>query len=198
MGSIHAFDETEILKLLSQGDEAAFRKVYDRYWRSVHKTAMRYLQSDHHANDIVQDVFTAFWYRRTEFTQIRNIESYLVVMAQNHTYREFRKWAAETRNNEEYALHLETVTNNVESNVLAQQYEDLLIEAVNMLPPQQRKVFQMARMDGLSHEEIAESLNLSQGTVKNHMVRALRFIRHYLAPHVNACLALLTLLPTYE
>ena len=123
MGNTNTFDETEVLRLLSQGDEMAFRKVYDRYWKSVYKAALRYLQSDELAKDVVQEVFSAFWYRRTEFTEIRNIESYLVVMAKNHTYREFRKWAAETRNNQEYALHLETCTDDVEHRVLSQQYD---------------------------------------------------------------------------
>jgi RNA polymerase sigma-70 factor (ECF subfamily) len=44
-------------------------------------------------------------------------------------------------------------------------------------------VFQLSRDGGLKHEEIAEQLHLSQHTVKNHMVEALRFIRRYLGQH---------------
>lgn len=195
MGNSNAFDETEVLRLLSEGDEVAFRKVYNRYWKSVYKVALRYLQSEDLAQDVVQEVFSAFWYRRTEFTQIRNIESYLVVMAQNHTYKELRKWAAELKNNQQYVSNLEIVTDNSDHKLLTKQYEELLAEAVRLLPPQQQQVFQMAKVEGLTHEAIAEKLNLSQGTVKNHMVRALRFIRHYLAPHVSAYLVFFILFP---
>nr|WP_295924455.1 sigma-70 family RNA polymerase sigma factor [uncultured Dyadobacter sp.] len=195
MGNCSAFDETEVLRSLAEGDEVAFKQVYNRYWKSVYKVALRYLQSEDLAQDVVQEVFSAFWYRRTEFTQIRNIESYLVVMAQNHTYKELRKWAAEQKNNQKYVSNLEIVTDNSDHKVLTNQYEALLAEAVRLLPPQQQQVFQLAKKEGLSHEAIAAKLNLSQGTVKNHMVRALRFIRHYLAPHVGIYLIFCMLFP---
>ena len=196
MKNSNTFDETEVLRQLAEGDESAFKEVYNRYWKSVYKVALRYLQSEDLAQDVVQEVFSAFWYRRTEFTQIRNIESYLVVMGKNHTYKELRKWAAEIKNNQQYVSNLEIVTDNSDHTVITKQYEDLLAEAVNLLPPQQQQVFKMAKVEGLSHEAIASKLHLSQGTVKNHMVRALRFIRHYLAPHVSAYLVFLTLFAT--
>ena len=43
----------------------------------------------------------------------------------------------------------------------------------------------MAKVEGLSHEIIAQQLNISRLTVKTHMAKALQFIRHYLQPHVG-------------
>jgi RNA polymerase sigma-70 factor (ECF subfamily) len=48
---------------------------------------------------------------------------------------------------------------------------------LNELTPRQKEVFQLSRVEGLTHEEIAKKLNISANTVKNHMVTVLSFLR---------------------
>lgn len=179
-----AFDEQEIVRLLSEGHEPSFRAIYDRYWTKVFRVADRYLQSDDLAQDIVQDVFCALWDRRTEFSNIRNIEAYLFTMAQHQTYKAMRKWAYELRKNEEYVLNIVQEAEDSDVLALSNQYEDLLNKAIHLLPPKQREVFQLIREEGLSHQDVANKLNLSEAAVKKNMVRALHFIRGFLAPHL--------------
>jgi RNA polymerase sigma factor (sigma-70 family) len=73
--------------------------------------------------------------------------------------------------------------NNVEERSRAIEMDGLLRDALALLSPQRRLVYQLSRNHGLNHEEIARQLRLSRHTVKNHMVEALRFIRHYLGQH---------------
>ncbi len=61
--------------------------------------------------------------------------------------------------------------------VLEKQYNELLATTVAKLPPEQKQVFLLARMEGLSHEAIASKLSLSRLTVKAHIQRALHSIR---------------------
>jgi RNA polymerase sigma-70 factor (ECF subfamily) len=79
--------------------------------------------------------------------------------------------------------------NNVEEQSLVADYQLLLRDALDMLSPQRRLVYQLSRDRGLNHEEIARHLHLSRNTVKNHMVEALRFIRHYLGEHGSIMMA---------
>lgn len=184
MGDSNQWDESEMLRRLSAGDESAFRQVYDRYWKGVFRAARRYLRSDDLAQDVVQEVFSSVWHRRDTFEHILNLESYLITIAHNHTYRELKKWASESKHQQAYAALLDVSADNVDHALLEEQYEKLLEEAIDLLPPQQKLVFRLAKVEGLTHEAIARRLNLSQGTVKNHMVRALQFLRQYLGPHV--------------
>jgi RNA polymerase sigma-70 factor (ECF subfamily) len=63
---------------------------------------------------------------------------------------------------------------NVESDaVLDQQYAQLIQHAVGLLPSQQKQIFQMAKVEGLSHKDIATQLKISHLTVKTHMAKAL-------------------------
>jgi RNA polymerase sigma-70 factor (ECF subfamily) len=47
------------------------------------------------------------------------------------------------------------------------------------MPPQQRLVYKLAKQEGWSREEIAERLNISPNTVRNHLAAAVEFLRSY-------------------
>ena len=52
-------------------------------------------------------------------------------------------------------------------------------EVLEKLPKQQQVVFRMSRLEGLNYDEIAEQLNISRNTVKNHLVQAVKNIRFH-------------------
>ena len=59
----------------------------------------------------------------------------------------------------------------------------ILQEAVNQLPPQRRLIYTLSREQGLTHEQIANTLNLSRNTVKNTIIAATRSISEHLQKH---------------
>lgn len=168
--------------------------IYDRYWKRVFRVSERYLQSSDLAQDIVQEVFVALWDKRMNYTDIQNLEAYLVTMTQNLTYKAMRRWTYEARKNEEYLSNIQQVVEGGDLAVISNQYDDLLREAVALLPTKQRQVFQLVRNEGLSHEEVAAQLNISLSAVKKNMVRALLFIRNYLAPYLVPSVFLMSFL----
>ncbi len=185
MSPNHPYRPNEVLLQLTEGNESAFKQIYDRYWLGIYKTVKRYTKSQEVAEDIVQEIFTTLWNNRTNFTEVINIEYYLITMAKNLTYKTLRKMAfeKEVRNHwSEEGLRKENVENDA---VLDQQYAQLIQHAVGLLPSQQKQIFQMAKVEGLSHKDIATQLKISHLTVKTHMAKALRTIRHYLQPHLS-------------
>jgi RNA polymerase sigma-70 factor (family 1) len=185
MSANRLYPPNEVLRQLTEGNESAFKQIYDRYWLGIYKTVKRYTKSQEVAEDIVQEIFTTLWHNRTHFIEVINIEYYLITMAKNLTYKTLRKMAFErqVRNHwSEESLRKENVENDA---VLDQQYAQLLQHAVGLLPSQQKQIFQMAKVEGLSHKDIAAQLKISHLTVKTHMAKALRAIRHYLQPHLS-------------
>lgn len=178
------YDESDVLRKLTQGDESAFKQIYDRYWFSIYKTAKRYTKSAHIAEDIVQEIFTTLWNNRSHFMRVVNLEFYLITMAKNLTYKTLRKIALEQTFQNDIVRNVQT-DEIPENTLLDQQYTQLIEQAVGLLPAQQKQVFQLAKMEGLSHKDIAGQLKISHLTVKTHMAKALRFIRHYLQPHLG-------------
>jgi RNA polymerase sigma-70 factor (ECF subfamily) len=137
------------------------------------------------AEDIVQEIFSTLWNKRSEFTEVLHLEYYLMTMARNLTYKTLRKLAFEELAKSKFTEESVLVDNTMDDLLLEKQYEQLLQQAVGLLPSQQKQVFQLAKVEGLSHEAIAKQLNISRLTVKTHMAKALQFIRHYLQPHVG-------------
>jgi RNA polymerase sigma factor (sigma-70 family) len=70
--------------------------------------------------------------------------------------------------------------NDTEESLLLRDKEALIWQAVDQLPPQQKAVYLLSRQQGLSYEQIAQELALSPNTVRNHLVKALQSIRHWL------------------
>ena len=64
-----------------------------------------------------------------------------------------------------------------EETVIYNDYQHILNNAVNQLPPQQRLVYSLSRDEGLKYNEIAEQLNLSKNTVKAHLKKAVSSLR---------------------
>lgn len=183
--------DKEALVRISQGDTMAFRQIYDRYWPVIYRVASRYLHDSDAAQDIVQEIFSTLWIRRTEFTEVRHLEFYLVTMTRNLALRHLKKLAHEEMVSLEFASRQIKSSDTVAHGLLENQYEDLLREAVEMLPPQRKRIFNMAKVEGLSHDAIAKQLSISPNTVKNQMVAALQFIRHRLQHHISSVVYLI-------
>ena len=185
MSPNHPYCPNEVLRQLTEGNEFAFKQIYDRYWLSIYKTVKRYTKSPEVAEDIVQEIFTTLWNNRSNFREVINLEYYLITMAKNLTYKTLRKMAFEQTVKNHWSAEGHQEENSANDTILDQQYAQLIQHAVGLLPSQQKQIFQMAKLEGLSHKDIATQLKISHLTVKTHMAKALRSIRHYLQPHLS-------------
>ena len=176
------YNEKKVLQLLAQGSEFAFTLLFDHYRGRIFSVAWRFLKSRTLAEEIVQEVFLKIWLRRREMPGILNFEGYLFTMARNQIFDSLKRIAAETTAKRAFTERLQFVE-DTDHAVIDKEYDELLREAVDHLPPQQKQIFRMAKIEGLSHQAIAEQLHISRLTVKTHMAKALQTIRHNLRHH---------------
>jgi RNA polymerase sigma-70 factor (family 1) len=179
-------DETRLLQDLSQGSEAAFTRLYNQYKNIVYSTALKITKSKTLSEEVVQDVFLKIWQKREELnlSDISNFESYLFISGRNHIFNLIKQIARENtlKNNFKYD---DISFNTTDSAIKDEQYNVLLDQILDKLPPQQKRIYRMAKTEGLSHQQIGEDLGISTETVKKHMAMALKFIRLQLARHIN-------------
>lgn len=131
------------------------------------------------AQDILQDVFLKIWLKREAGELIDNFSSYLFRAARNQAINGFK------RNGRTALLIAELSresagTVDTDHPILARELKLLLRRAIDSLPTQQRKVFELSRNEGFKYEEIAEQLGISTSTVRNHMIQALKKIREHI------------------
>ena len=153
-------------------DEAAFRKVFDRYYPRMLAFLRSFLQSDYDAEDVAQNVFVKLWMKR-EVLDREYLDIYLFRMTVNSAIN-FSKVRKRHVGLEDIDLPDE-LDPGLEFD--SRKRLDTIFKAVSEMPEKRREVFILSRLHGMSHKEIAEKLNVSAKTVENHINFALRELR---------------------
>jgi RNA polymerase sigma-70 factor (ECF subfamily) len=169
---------TELVKLLKKGDMAAFDAIYTMYCHKLHGFVMRYLKQQEDAEGIVQEVFIKIWEARSKIDIYQSFESFLFTIAYNTTISLLRKRVSESKSRE----YLKTVqqidsADNVIDELQYQELNDQVRSVLEQITPRQKEIYLLSREEGLKHKEIAQQLNISENTVKNHLVTTLKFLR---------------------
>lgn len=171
-------NESRLVKSLSEGNILAFNSLFRAYGTRLYRFAIGYLKSDEEAEELVQEVFTIIWEKKSDLKNELSFKSYLFTIAFNIIRKHFRTRAQlseyiRLRSDDDYDIRTSEL---ISYNSLFKYVTEL----VNQLPEKRKQVFIKSRFDGLSIREIAEELNISHKTVENQLTDALKFIRNNL------------------
>lgn len=189
--SAEGYSEALLLAQLAEDSELAFRKVFELYHSKIYKVAMMYVKSIPAAEEIVQDVFLKLWTKRKTLQSIQSLESWLFIVTKNHTFNLLKKQASELHAKDKWAAQAVIIDDTLESKVISSDYQRLFNQAILRLPPQQQKIYRLAKEQGMSYEAIGSELALSPLTVKTHMARALAALRIVMKFHMSLIIMLL-------
>jgi RNA polymerase sigma-70 factor (family 1) len=160
-----------------QGKETSFTILFERYFNRLYKYSLHYVKDNDTAKELVMDVMFRLWEKRQTITFETDLAPYLYRSIKNAIYNHWRKKALETTSidlaQHDHILLSRSADYELRTKETGKAYQDSLMK----LSPQSRLVYQMSREEDLSHAQIADSLNLSVNTVKNHMKTALNFFR---------------------
>lgn len=159
-----------LIQQLLQRDVDAFEQLYDRHSRIVHSLVLRILQQGSTAEEVVQDIFLQLWRNAARYDIRRGpFVPWLMALARNRALDHLRLKSERQRRREDQAEELPPVID-------VPQFEQALDEKrraervralMGALNPQQKKAIELAYFGGLSHTEIAETLQEPLGTVKS-------------------------------
>lgn len=155
-----------------------------RHWPRVVDFVERLTGSRDLAQDVAQEVFLSLWQRRLVWRGAGTLQAFLLGVARNHARNHGRRWREVRVDSFEGPLiPAEAHTSATPAdNLREEEVEALFRAAVAALPPRRQDVFLLARVHGLSHQEIAETMEISVQTVANQMSNALAELRRALAP----------------
>ena len=173
-------DYTQLLLSASEGNERAFASLFYEYSPALMSFAKKFTYNSDEAEEILQNVFLRVWLHRDKLPEIDNIKSWLYKFVANESLSYIRKKAVRTKTDLQFQTRASVSYNDIELTVNVNELKDIGAQAVNSMPEQRRKIFNLSRTEGLTILEISEQLNISQSTVKNTLVTALKFIRDYL------------------
>lgn len=176
---METFDEKQLLKAISEGDEKAFKTFFLYYYPRIKGFINGLLQSQEEAEDLSQDIFLTLWNNRSSLHTINNLKPYLFRISKNAVYRHiertllFRNY--QQKETEKYIPPLES--NETDDNIHLKELELLVTMVEEKMPPQRQKIYKMSRESGMNNEEIARELSINKRTVENHLSQALTDIR---------------------
>lgn len=189
--------EQQLLLKVSQGDEVAFKELFDCYKDFVYSVTCRILKTTDNCEDVLQEVFLKIWKNRIKLADIQNFKGYLTTIASHHVYNIMRKRAYEslyTQHVIQEGLHAGYSLNDFHSRENAARFYADLEKSISTLTQQQQRVFRLSRIEGLKHSEIANLLKISKETVKKHVMASLDVIKKHMIYYINTEKVLLLLL----
>jgi RNA polymerase sigma-70 factor, ECF subfamily len=175
---VHISDE-ELIVRIKTGDDRAFRLLFDRYYKRALNTINKYVKDEHTAEDLAQTIFVRLWNKKEKIDIQGLFSPYFRRACVNESINYIKS--------NKHFLFLEPDNRELELGDYSaedqevyweqEQRESKLSAAINTLPEKCRVVFLLNRIDGLSHKEISQQLDISTKTIENHMTKALKLLR---------------------
>jgi len=172
-------EERKLLEKLQAGDHAAFEKIYHLYKARLISASLRLLKSPELTEELLQNLFLKIWEQRERIDTTQSLNAYLYKVAHNMAYDVFRKASRDKRLYEHLAVATKTSYDHIEKHIYRKENQAELNEAISLLPPQQQKVFILCKLEEKSYDEASKILNITTGTINNHMYRANVFLKEY-------------------
>lgn len=174
-----------LVKNIRQNDKKSLEALFRLLYTPLRNYANVIINSKEDAEDIVQEVFLKLWNSRNDLDEYKSIKTYLYVCTKNSCLN----WLKHTKVRSDYARVMAAVYESSSpelsphESLIANDIESDLSIALNELPTQCRKIFELSRFEGLKYHEIASKLNISIKTVETQMSRALVKVRLQLKKH---------------
>jgi len=160
---------------------------YIEYREFLYRFFIKHVKIPALAEDFAQDVFIKFWQKKDQTDFVENMDAWLYTLAKNHLMDHYRKLATEKKYQDMVWEEMERHSDNVIQDIYKQELEDKIAVLLKKLPPRQKEIYDLSREKGMSLEEIAEVLNISPNTAKNHLVQALKVLRTGLKTATSYC-----------
>ena len=155
-------EHMDLLIKLREGDEPAFIQIYNQYRSKIYTYAYQLCKSSDTAEEIVQEVFIKIWQKREQLNLQLSFNAYIKKITLNHVLNHLKKVARERALQEQVFHTIETSSNRTEDHILEKELRQIYDEAINRLPQQKKIIYQLSRVEELSHDEIAQKLNISK------------------------------------
>lgn len=150
------------------GDLDAYEVLVRRHRSRIYRIALRILGNPHDAEDVTQDVVIQMWIALAGFAGASSFSTWLyrivVNRCLNHLRR--RRWTRPVLDEDPPPAA------GAEDTVIARQRARATMEAVAALPADQRAVFVLHQLEGLSYREVAAVVNVSEDAVRGRLHRA--------------------------
>jgi RNA polymerase sigma-70 factor (ECF subfamily) len=172
--------EKELLRRVSEGDEAAFKEIYQWYDRLLRPFLLELTKSEESTGDLVQETMMRIWLYRDRLHNLEHPRAYIYRIAGNRAFSWLRKQVNHAHLSETMPQHEPQEAAVAEASLSLQALSLALHKIIQSLPEQRRKIYLLSREQDIKPAEIARMLNISISTVNNTLYQSVKSIREEL------------------
>ncbi len=168
--------DDNLLEQCIKGNRSAQKVFYNSFAPKMFGICLRYSQDYHAAEDLLQEGFIKAFHNLDRFRGDGSFEGWLKRIFINTAIEQFRK------NQNKHTSELNEAIYNapVSSGIIEKLAADDLLKVIQLLPRGYRTVFNLYVIEGYAHKEIAQLLQISEGTSKSQLARAKSYIQKLL------------------
>lgn len=188
MTTLSTAEERDLVIRLIGSDAVAFEKLYYQYVERAYGFAFHYLKNTSEAEEIVQEVFTKLWENRHNINPDLSFSGYLLTTVKNTVFNENRKKMYHRAYVSDLLKYLQTHMKDMEEKITYDDLMEHINKAIRNMPPKRQEIFQLCRIEGMSHKNISKALGIAEKTVEAHMRLALRDLKSMIFPILDKIL----------
>ncbi|MBV7532163.1 RNA polymerase sigma-70 factor [Chitinophaga sp. sic0106] len=173
--------DSELFQLITAGNLKAFEFIYDKYFISLLNIAYKRMGNREDAREVVQDVFVRLYASRDRIEHTSHLLAYMHKLLKHGMIDRYRQKLVQEKQQDALRALIKgepAVQNTI--SIDSKQLEERIHRVVNNLPEKCREAFLLSRLQLLSHQAIADRMNISVSTVEKHIVKALHTLRKQL------------------
>jgi RNA polymerase sigma-70 factor (ECF subfamily) len=169
--------DRELFEKIRLGNERVFDEIHSRYAHRMYIYAFHILKNVEVCEDIVQNIFVSLWVKK-EGVNIKCLKSYLFKAVKYQIFNHYRE--NKISDIDLTRLTIVDISSSAIEIMEFKELEQIIHECISNLPKKCQRIFKLSRYEDKSHNEIAESLDISKQTVKNQITIALKKIKENL------------------
>jgi RNA polymerase sigma-70 factor (family 1) len=174
------YTDKDLVVLLKNSDQAAFKEIYNRYNGLLFAYAYKRLQGEEEAKDVIQEVFIGLWENRERFILKTYLSGFLYKSVLHKILNIFKHNRVVRHNLLSQALEIDV--DSVETDFLIREKDivALVEKEISVMPPRMREIYELKYRQYMSVKQIASDLNISENTVATQLQRATAHLKNKL------------------
>ncbi len=164
----------DVLIKASQGDLKSFEELYKASAGFVYNVALRIVNNREDAEEVTQEIFFIIYHKLRGFRFESSFKTWIYRITVNYSINFARKTSITRNKTIEYedTSIAGTVVGDVQKGIDKEHREKVIEDLLNIINPDQRACIVLRNMEGLSYEQIAQTLKININTVRTRLKRA--------------------------
>lgn len=175
------WDERQLISRAKEGDMEAFELLVKKFQQSIYYLCLRMAGSPQAADDLSQETFIKAYFALPKFQEGMNFFSWIRRIAVNASLNHLKAGKREEPLGRRDNVIMDLPQNELQKNEIDEKFQ----EALKALPPDQKTVFVLRVFENQSYREIAQALDIAEGTVMSRLNRARSKLKAALADYLG-------------